>query len=132
MPRGRPRKLREGETVEGTTATIASENWEGSGNTSHVSGETIVSQATVTASESTESYSYLLPYQGRNTLREGEPRYFVNGRKLIQVIKDRVGSDDQGNAVYVIRRKLAAVISDKRPQGRELRQLLKRKDIPGA
>lgn len=76
------------------------------------------------------SWDFLIPYHGRDNLKVGEPRFFCNGRKVIRVEKVERRAGDV--VEHLIRRRIFATIIDKRPQGAMLRQILKKKEIPGA
>lgn len=106
---GRPRKLREDSIVQSENGNV---------------------QVLPQSSEKIESK--FKPYHGSDSLLPNEPRFFVNGRKVLRVIKKQRGLDDNKNPVYRVDRMLFRTIYDKTPQGKKLREQLKRCGIPGA
>lgn len=111
--RGRPpRKLKEDETF---TAT-------GSGAEPEIKMD---------SQEKVGAYDYLIPFHGRSSLKVNEPRFFVNGKKLIKIVKVVKGYLEDRTPVYTIKRKLFLSINVKKPESRRFLDILRKKEIPG-
>ena len=72
------------------------------------------------------------PYLGSDLLPPNEPRFFVNQRKVIKVLKLKVGEDDNKQPVYKVERSLFTTIYDRKKEGQRLRSELRKLGIPGA
>ncbi len=81
--------------------------------------------------EKVGAYDYLLPFYGRSSLKVNEPRFFVNGKKLIKIVKVVKGYLEDKTPVYTIKRKLFTSINLKKPEARRFLDILKKKEIPG-
>lgn len=69
-----------------------------------------------------EKYSWMLPYHGKSEIEKGNKYFFVNGRKLIMVYHD--GKN--------ICRRHYRTLKDNNKQDKIYRELLRKKEIPGA
>lgn len=118
---GKPRKLRDAADTNTGTVTI--------------DGAPRIETVTATptgAAVSLAVQSKFLPYSGSNNLAPNEPRFFVNGRKLLRVIKTQHGSGKDGKPAYIVSRSLFRTIFDNTKKGKVLRSQLKSMGIPGA
>lgn len=117
MTLGRPRKLR----PEDTSVTASPE----------MQGEITTTFTDANAPKKVALKNELLPYLGKNSLEPNIPRYFVNGRKLIQIVKLKRSEDENGNAIYTIKRRLARTIFKEKKEGQRLLATLAKYNIPG-
>lgn len=120
---GRPRKLR---PDDGMTVTASPETGEVT-NTTFVR-DTITGNLGIEMKKKNGKY---LPFTGKENLQVGEARYFINGRKLIKVIKVGHGFDKQGNPVYVIKRQMQRTIYRGKKEDQNMIALLIKNKIPG-
>ena len=94
--------------------------------------EETTSETEILGKEPPKKKSKFLPFLGANNLKPNEPRFFVNGRKLIRVIKTLHGYDDDKKPCYKIERSLFRIIFDQKKEGQVMRQQLRTLGIPGA
>lgn len=74
----------------------------------------------------------LLPFEGKDHLPPNEPRYFVNGKKLIMVMRKQLTKGKDGKPAYIVIRRMKGFIDDKTPKGQKIRKILRDLNIPGA
>lgn len=130
---GRPRKLKEADSNT-LTETMDSTVVNGpvitmDANSTVSASDPNITSATITT---TPDKNRFLPFMGPQSLQPNEPRFFVNGRKLLRVIKTQHGHGDDGKPVYVVSRTLFRMIHDNKKAGKVLRAQLKALSIPGA
>lgn len=116
---GRPRKLR----PEDLSATASLEQ---QGEVTTMSSNTQTIAVTKNGAKND-----LLPFLGAESLEVGIPRYFLNGKKLIQVRKIKKGEDENKNPTYVIKRQLARTINKNSKDGKRMIDILVKFKIPG-
>lgn len=93
--------------------------------------EDTIEQALKPTPKSSTNGTKLLPFLGRTSLKVGEPRFFVNGRKLIRIMKVKHGEDKDGKPVFVIKRRMERMIYKGRKSDEKTIQLLIKNKIPG-
>lgn len=139
--RGRPRKLKE----EGTGAgVVAAENIYVTPINSKISispvanstasnadpGMGITYKDSVNVETGSSTYSWLIPWDGnKENLQPNQKKYFLNGKKLLYILKKKVAMDEQKNPVYRIMRGMQSVINDKKPEGKIIQDILRKRGI---
>lgn len=118
---GRPRKLRPEELSVTASPDIKGDN---------VNSTNGMTNAVYEEKKTRETT--LLPFHGKDSLEIGIPRFIVNGRKILKLMKQQRGVDDKGNPVYTIKRTLHKTIFDHKKTGQILRSQLQKMGIPGA
>lgn len=96
----------------------------------HLGDGNLLEEKSISTEEAIKKKSKFLPFVGSDNLIVGEPRFFVNGKKLIRVLKKPHGTDKQGNIHYCVERRLFTMIFDD-TRGNKLRSILKKAGIPG-
>jgi hypothetical protein len=74
----------------------------------------------------------LLPFEGKEKLLPNEPRYFINGKKLIMVMRKVLAKGKDGKSLNVVIRRMKGFVDDKTPKGMKIRKILRDMKIPGA
>lgn len=123
---GRPRKLR----PEDASSVTASPEIEGGSLTTTLDRKISIDELQIQEVKKTKSF---IPYRGKDQVLEiGVPYLFVNGRKIICVMRKQKGTDDKGNPIYTIKRNLYRTLYPEKRESILLRENLRKLGIPGA